>query len=415
MRARLIVVGVIALLGVAAASVGVSADEWLYSEASLNIGEYYSLTNVREVNVDSNGYVYLSESGTGSIWRINSLTDEFVTFDTWYPVTDAKPDRKGNIWWTDQNYTFGRVDPITRGISLWTIDQLDDFLLWGLAIDEYGRIWMPTWYRNAQINDPGYLKLHRFDPNHSELCTYTIPGGNEGRYILYRKPYVWFSASDLITQESWIYRFNSSDGNLEAWLIGSDQAYPVGIAFDRFGNLWWANPELHRLVRFEPSLGRMTSYYLPAAYAGLPQMVAVRDDQIWYTESSYGSIGILNPLSVPQDVLGYEYPLYSTPSPAGPSCRAVSPPIIGNAGGYYGPVPITWDPEKVLYMPNFDDSIWQIFKLTDDNGTSTPSPYGIASLGDGIWTVDTDRQKMMRFEPIYPHPPQYTYLSMVMR
>jgi len=99
------------------------ASAVLASAASLSVQEI-SLTSygeAYEVNLGSDGYLYVSDLTAKQIWRLNPNDLSVKKYQLAIQVLDARPDSAGNIWFTDGSPTFARLNQNTNQAVSWEV------------------------------------------------------------------------------------------------------------------------------------------------------------------------------------------------------------------------------------------------------------------------------------------------------
>jgi streptogramin lyase len=367
MRLKLLLLAVaIASLVMLAGVVVASAGDVAVEEADLKpYGEVY------EINLGSDGQLYLSDYGSYEIWRVDPDTSHFTTYGlsgVADGVVDARPDSAGNIWWTDYANGFGKVDVLADTVTEWTLAE--GLYLGGLAFDGDGKVWTTEW-----LGD----ELYSFDPASTEVCTHTLPGGTSSFYVLY------LYDEDLLWLGNWgedrIVAFDPSTNGISWWQLEVDST-PNGLAVDGSGNYWWADNTLGVLGRLEPDLDQLTTYSLPLGTA--PQMIAIDGDKLWYSESNAGTVGLLDPAVAAGSITT----LSTGSDSASVVCSALGPGSTEDVAQKSSGV-VSWD--SGTWTTVVDENGWTVYELPND-----PSPYGIAISSGYVWVTDQGTQKLVR-------------------
>ncbi len=328
-----------------------------------------------EINRGSNGAIFVSNYSAGEIWHIAASGTYTVYEDVW-GVRDAKPDAAGDIWFTDDTQSFGRVDVSSQTVSTWTLPEAQN--LGGVAFDGEGHVWFSQWFG---------IDLYRFDPVSTQVCTYTLPMGSYSEYIVYDGAYLWVA--------NWfqgrIYRVDGVNEQFVYWDIVGDGAWPLGLGVDAEGALWWADSGLDRLARLDPVTDVMTTY--DPLEGTEPQMLTVRPEGVWYTEYTGGvggTFGLLRPdqaAGVPTELSG------TSPAPVPHECstEGLGPGDVAAAVTRTGS--LSWATEE--YLPVVDENGWTVYQVP--TGSAGDGPYGIADSGRFLWIGDRGREKLIRF------------------
>lgn len=390
------------LLLLGAASISLAAA-MMFREASLTQGGM-----AFEVNTDTAGNLFISDARASEIWQLHAGTSTYTKYLGLPQPSDARPDRTGNIWWTDWNRTLGRINVRAGTVTTWEIEPS----LGGLALDGGGRLWLATYsYQSTRA------ALYRFDPQTSELCGYKWEGGSNSDYILYAAGRVWLG--DQANQRMIRFDPAAAQNQVRWWSLppgvhvasthsrnasphsrshspplppnplyqNSEQSRlpeglsPRGLALDAAGHLWWADPGAIALASLDPANDQVTIYRLPDG--GDPVMLTLDGGRVWYTTLS-GSVGALAPALASGTVVTATTGSLS----AFASCRSMGTGSTTTASSARGT--LAWGTPAKL-APILDGNGWTIYQLQEGAAL-----YGIARSSDSLWVVDNGRQKLIR-------------------
>ena len=385
------------LVGVVLAGAGSPAGA---SSPSLQETDLAPNGEASEVNLGSDGFLYISDLTAKRIWRLDPASLSVKQYQLAYNVLDARPDNAGNVWFTDGGPTFARLNQVSNTVVYWDVPIMHN--LQGLAFDSSGKVWMTEF-----INF--YSKIYSYEIASTELCTYTLPldgsrdGSSQSFYILSHQDTLWIANRG----EQKIYRLDPTLNQATWWQIPDSASRPVGIAFDGQGNLWWADDGLGALARLEPATDVMTRFNLPNTTR--PKMILPFGGVVWYTavvKGSPGYLGVLDPLLASgstRDLISHTYP-------ASRHCN------LWGAGTptYVSATPQTpsWSPVSLSLKVN--TSAWLVYQLP-----TGANPYGLAIENGNIWITDRlidgqGRQKLMRL-PISAIAKKKIFLPLVLR
>ncbi|MBN1400087.1 MAG: hypothetical protein JXA74_04575, partial [Anaerolineae bacterium] len=235
-----------------------------------------------ELHLDGLGRLWISDYNANEIWQVNPETGACTLFGDLDAPSDAQMDASGQVWWTNpDDVLLGRLSPGSGTVTLWSLEEAEAYSLLGLAFDEAGHVWLTNSFD---------ARFHRFDPATSELCTYELPQLGASEYVTVQEGAVWFGD----WRNGAIVRFEPASGQLRWWPIAGEGSWPVGLAFDDDGRLWWADNGLGAVVSLDPARMLQTTYLLPDA--GAPESISVGPyGWVWYAGSD-GSLGTLNAL-----------------------------------------------------------------------------------------------------------------------
>ncbi len=352
------------------------------------IGLDYSSTPY-EVNRDSSGKIYISDTGAYKIWQINPGNETYQSYPIGRSVRDAQPDSSGRIWWTDGSATFGYVPSGSPLVYKWTLTDDPPYTLQALAPDNQGGVWLGEVEGGG--SDHATSRLFYFDTQDNTICVYKLPYGTFTHDMVYHDGTLWLG--------QWvygqIYRITPGDRSISYTFWQEDQSYgPWGIAVDG-SYVWWADYFKDAIARLNTSNNIATFYSLPQGGVS-PRMVTVNNGDIWFTQEDQSVIGILKPQSASGEQMQLD--AYTDP-PVGGDC-----PYLGSAtidskmfdSGY-----ISWSDSAANL--SYDQGGWQIYQLPGE-----ARPYGITGAAGHVWVGDQGRHLLLRFDP-----QSYIYIPLV--
>lgn len=145
------------------------------------------------------------------------------------------------------------------------------------------------------------------------LIEYTLPAPDSVPHIVVVDPkdYVWFSESGGgfaknfldVPAQSKIGRIDQN-GSMVEWDLGGQGTSPMGIAFDRVGDLWIAERLANRITRLRKN-GGSDHYPIPTAGSWPTGLAVAPNGKVWFTETKGDKIGVVDPA----DGRLREYPL----------------------------------------------------------------------------------------------------------
>jgi len=394
---KFIYIFLILVLGAAAAK----AETLTIGETDISpAGEAY------EVNLGSDGQLYLSDYSAKQVWRINPTTDAVALYQLAQNVVDARPRSANEIWWTDGSDIFGRINLANNppNVIYWTMPEGAN--LWGTAFDPENKLWLTEWFGGASF-------IYRFDPVANTYCAYQLYkndveiGGAQSYYILYDQGKVWVANWGLRR----IIRMDPVAEENTWWQIPEAGSIPRGIALDGDGHLWWADEGLGALVKLDPGAAsnQALRYDLPAGEH--PKSIMIDQGAIRYTEfdetaQTAGTFGILDPPRASPTTMN----MVTGTSPVDVYCNQLAGPGTVSSLTISTPA-LTWG--SLALDPVVENEAWTIFQLPT---TGTPGrPYGIALGGTNIWMSDQGRQKLLRYDAASTLPNQNIYLPVIFK
>jgi streptogramin lyase len=314
------------------------------------------------------GALILTDYGAAEIRRIVPSTDAYTAWKVAAPV-DGRQDAQGRIWFTSGESNFGYLSPAAGTMTTWAAGDPAELTLSGVAFDAAGRVWLTEWFGSTAA-------LRRFDPATRELCVWTFPGGVSSYYAVVDGSAVWTAnwANDRLV------RFDPATGQGRRWALGAGSD-PLGLAVDADGHLWAADGEQRQLLRLAPASGLLTRFSLPAGTT--PQIVALIDGLVWYTESAAGTVGSLDPASA----AGSSSTVGSDTFTASPACSTLPAGTVTAAAARGGA--LAWSGR--VWDEIVASGGWTVYQLP-----AGASPFGIAAVDGAAWVVDRGRQVLAR-------------------
>lgn len=135
------------------------------------------------------------------------------------------------------------------------------------------------------------------------LIEYTVPTPNAVPHILAvdNEDHIWFSESGGQFARNFIEtppvnkigRLDKS-GSISEWVLGEDLSSPMGIVFDRAGDLWVAERLGNRITRLKQN-GETKRYPIPTPNAWPTGIAVDSKGRIWFTETKGDKIGVIDP------------------------------------------------------------------------------------------------------------------------
>lgn len=369
-------VGLVPALAMLWAGETVRAREYVAEDMELNpSGTAY------EINPDEDGHLWVSDFSGDEIRQINPATGVYTIYQDLNTPSDARSDGSGHIWWSDSDNRLRRLALGSGLVTTWTLPAGRVPL--GTAVDGDGNVW---------VTDSTNPLLHRFDPETTELCSYAVPDGGTGNYIVADETDIWLSDYSV----SRILRLEAASGEFTMWNLPWS-SYVNGIGIDRDGDVWLAESGDHSLLmQLESPINQLTVYTLPVGI--WPEMLVVHEGLVWYSEDNVGTVGALDPVAAD----GVTSTLVVSSTQVTPSCSILgsgsSAPAVTSSGT------VTWT--AVVLTNVVDSDGWTVYALPVGS-----APWGITVLGRDIFVVDQGRQTLVRIA----RPSWDLYLPLVMQ
>ncbi|HXV46534.1 MAG TPA: copper resistance protein CopC [Nitrososphaera sp.] len=288
-----------------------------------------------------------SQPGSGRIWQLNIATGNYTMhgIEGANLITMTVLALDGRLWYVDPigggsgKGAIGFFNPENGSMGRFVMPEAG--VPSGIAMDGNGGLWMPI----VQAN-----KVAKFDPATEEFTLYDIPTrtAQPAGIAADSSGNIWFAEAgvgkiariDPATGEITEYAPNSKLQTLEEptavfpdpkslniyiaehkghkisvfnTLLGSFREYPsvnkdglpFGMAFDIYGNLWFAEHTIDRVGVIDPRTGEGSEAKIPIAGSTIQWITADDAGKIWFAAqrgSALGSITITaRPSTGPQD------------------------------------------------------------------------------------------------------------------
>ncbi len=338
-----------------------------------------------EINPDTHGNLWITDYGADQVRQVHPATGVVTIYSGLDNATDARMDPAGMVWWTNaDDRALGRISLGASTVTTWTLPGTG--ILGGVTFDGVGRVWTTEIPLDLLLSG----MIHRFTPGTGEVCTYALPNGGASAYILAQGADIWLGD----TWNNRILKLDSGSGIFTLWQLDAF-AIPKGMALEANGNLWWADENQPRLGRLEPVISRMTVYTLPVGTQ--PEMIALSQGKVWYTEDVSGTVGVLDPAAAS----GSSSTLVKSTAPVTPTCTNLGSGLSATVTISTGI--LAWTP--AVYTRTITSGGWTVYQMPPG-----ASPWGIAASAGDMWVVDPGRQKLAQL-----HESVNVYLPLVMR
>jgi streptogramin lyase len=331
------------------------------------LGEETPLTpggQVYELNLDSQGILWISDASAGEIWGFNAESGAYTLYPVGGGPSDAHGDGAGAFWWAD--FTSNQLSRLSTGTNQITIWEVPDSTgLYTIALTSSGDVWVSDYYT---------ANLYKLDPDQNQLCNYVIPNDGLSEYLLLENDQLWFG--DYVNGR--IMRLEGSTYNW--WNLPAD-SYPRDLKVDGAGKVWWTDANQGYLGRLDPVADTVTTFTPPAS--GVPVMMSLINGKVWYTQQSPSRIVFLDPSLAS----GATTSVTTGSQSVNPTCDELLPLPVTSITPTSGTA--SWSDQ--IYPTQLSEPGWTIYQMPA-NGV----PWGIVAA-DQIWLVDQNRQLLARF------------------
>ncbi len=340
-------------------------------------------SSLMELNPDAAGTLFASDYTAPAILKVTPASGAYTRYvlkqDAAFLIQpgDAKPDAQGSLWWSDYSTAFGKVTPASLRAEYWDL-AARGLNPGGFAFDPAGGIW---------ITQPNQGQLIHFTPSDRNLCLFAVGGG--GDYIVSRGAQLWLADR----QAGRLLRFDTSNNQLTAWTLPAGWATPEGVTVDGDGRVWWADSGSGLVGRLTPGANQAVVVTLPAP--SQPVMLAAGTEVMWFSDGG-GLAGFVDPALAG----GTVHTLTPTVSTVGPTdCQTLAAGTVQTGvTQYVGTATfaaVTWTPAAGQAG---------VTRYALPRTGITPLPWGIAAGQGRVWLVDQNRNVLAR-TPRLPQSP----------
>jgi virginiamycin B lyase len=234
--------------------------------------------------VGSDNAAWITDSGLNAIVRVDSETEEV----TIYPLPDtarsanlntAAFDNEGILWFTGQNGIYGRLDPETGEMAVFTAPRGRG--PYGITSTPDGDIY----YASLAGSFVGFV-----DKETGETTVLEPPTPNQGA----RR--VWSDSLGRI----WVSEWNSGNVSVydpetetwQTWHLPGENPRTYAVYVDENDRVWLSDFGANALVCFDPETEEFTVFPLPDSSASVRQILG-HSGEIWGAESSADKLVVI--------------------------------------------------------------------------------------------------------------------------
>jgi len=212
---------------------------------------------------DQDGNPWIGMMYQGAVARFDRKTETFQTWslpgdlNTIYTqITEVNPTRSkvdGKVWLEDSGtYTIYRLDPVSGKFETFKPFPNPSPNIYDITPDEQNNLYF-TVFGNDQIG--------RVDAKTGEITEYRTPtkDSNPRRGELDPKGLLWFGEF----RGDQIGVFNTKDLTFKEWKPPTPWSFPYDVVSDKNGEAWGGSTMTDRMIRLNPKTGRMVEYLMP--------------------------------------------------------------------------------------------------------------------------------------------------------
>ncbi len=212
---------------------------------------------------DEDGNPWMGMMFQGAVARFDRKTETFQTFSLpgdlnqdYTQVTEVNPTRSkvdGKVWVEDSGtYTVYRLDPTTGKFETFKPFPDPSPNIYDIS---------PDAQNNCYFTVFGSNQIGRVDAKTGEITLYSTPtkNSNPRRGSIDQNGIFWFGefGADQIGM------FNTKDLSFKEWKPQTPWSFPYDAVADKNGEVWSGSTMTDRIIRLNPRTGRMIEYLMP--------------------------------------------------------------------------------------------------------------------------------------------------------
>jgi virginiamycin B lyase len=242
------------------------------------------------VIVGPDGAPWVTDGGLNAIVRVDPQTEAIRVF----PLPEDRQnanlntavfDRQGNLWFTGQNGIYGRLNPATGEMAVYSAPKGRG--PYGIAVTPDGTLY----YASLAGNYVG-----RIDPQTGEATVLEPPTASQGA----RR--VWSDSQGRVWVSEWnagqVAVYDPAAGTWREWKLPGNRPQAYAVYVDDQDMVWLSDFGGNALVRFDPSQGSFTVFPLPTSNAQVRQLLG-RPGEVWGAESNADKLVVIRSGSPP--------------------------------------------------------------------------------------------------------------------
>jgi virginiamycin B lyase len=236
------------------------------------------------VIVGPDGAPWITDSGQNAIVRVDPKTFEVKK----YPLPSdrgnanlntAAFDKKGRIWFTGQAGVYGRLDPATGEMKVWSAPNGRG--PYGITVTPDGTVY----YASLAGSYVG-----RIDPETGEATVLKPPTAGQGSRRVWTdsKGRVWVSEWDA----GQVGVYDAAAKTWREWKLPGPRPQAYAVYVDEADDVWLTDFGGNAIHRFDPETERFETFELPHANGSVRQLHG-REGEVWGAESAVDQIVVI--------------------------------------------------------------------------------------------------------------------------
>jgi len=234
------------------------------------------------VIVGPDGAPWITDSGLNAIVRVDPETEKIQVFSL--PgeqgnvnLNTAAFDKAGMLWFTGQAGAYGRLDPATGEIEVFSASRGP----YGITVTPDGFVY----YASLASSH-----VARVDPRSGEAVILEPPTPGQGA----RR--VWSDSAGRVWVSEWnagqVAVYDPAANRWGEWKLPGDDPQAYAVYVDDQDMVWLSDFAGNTLVRFDPSQESFMVFPLPTANAQVRQILG-RPGEVWGAESAADKLVVI--------------------------------------------------------------------------------------------------------------------------
>ena len=239
------------------------------------------------------GAAWITDGGQNAIVRVDPATEQVAVYplpaDTGYAnLNTAAFDGRGVLWFTGQNGVYGRLEPATGEMDVYTAPR---------GRGPYGITTTPggdVYYASLAGDYVGQINLET-----GAATVLEPPTPNQGA----RR--VWSDSLGQIWVSEWdagqVARYNPADGQWREWPLPGPDPSAYAVYVDEEDIVWLSDFGGNALVRFDPVSEQFDPFPLESTPSNVRQILG-RTGEVWGAESAADRLVVVR--TIPDELSG---------------------------------------------------------------------------------------------------------------
>jgi virginiamycin B lyase len=236
------------------------------------------------VIVGPDGAAWITDGGLNAILRVDPQTEAVQVFPlpeggAYANLNTAAFDRAGILWFTGQTGVYGRLDPATGEVEVFSAPR---------GVGPYGITSTPDGIVYFASLANSYIA--RIDAQSGSATVLEPPTPGQGA----RR--VWSDSAGKIWVSEWnagqVAVYDPADGSWREWKLPGNRPQAYAVYVDDQDMVWLSDFGANALVRFDPAQETFMVFDLPSANAQVRQILG-RPGEVWGAESGADKLVVI--------------------------------------------------------------------------------------------------------------------------